>query len=370
MWIALLTEAHLHYSRRISLAAATYLRSLEERPKIAMIPSGHLCNPGWLDRVGSWAGAMGYARQDDLAFAAEEGIPMISCATSAGADVARVLPDHRAIGRLAGQHLLEMGHRRVGFVNYPAVRIWQDRQEGLRETIEAAGGTVSPIPWSGDATDELREQLVGFTAAMTPTDCDAERLIDVAMELGLRVPQDLAVIGVDNDAFLCEMAEVPLTSVDPGPDAIGLAAAETLWEALQGGSTPPMTVQHMEPRGLAVRLSTDHLAHEDDCLRRALQFIRDHGCEEITVDSIMQDMDISRRTLEVRFKKALGRTPLQEIHRVRFERAKRLLTETSLRITDIAHRCGYPDHCRFSTEFRRHVGMPPSDFRRNHTSIS
>ncbi len=366
--IAIICDSGLHYARQVALGAADVFRSQPDAPPVFMLRPGSLAHRGWQDRVPRWSGALGFLAEQDVDISADRW-PLVVCKSSLAGEFPRVIPDHLAVGRLAGEHLLSMGHRRVGFVNYPNVRFWDERLAGLRQAMESAGGTVTTIQWSGDATEDLSRQLAQVSAAFAPTDTDAVRLLQVVGELQIQVPEDLAVIGADDDTFLCEMADVPLSSVDLAPYRIGQAAAHRLWRALCGEPLEP-TTQQVPPRGVVSRRSTDTLAYEDPQVHAAMAFIQEHGCEDITVESIMAELPISRRTLEVRFKQDVGRTLLQEIHRVRFERAKRLLTESSMRITDIAHQCGYPDHCRFSTEFRKHVGMPPSQYRQEHAAAA
>jgi LacI family transcriptional regulator len=361
--IVLPTAGGLHYSRQVSLGARRFLQSIPDAPPVTMIETNRLTHPQWHARLpGRWA-VVGYASTDDLASARRLKIPAVFCNTSLEGEFARVVPDHRAVGRLAGQHLAAKGHRRVGFVTYHGISHWEPRKRGLAEAIQAAGGDVREVGWSGDATDELAEALAGLSAVMLPTDHSACQFLRVAEQMGMTIPDELAVIAADNDTFACEMAAVPLTSVDLHPHRIGEAAAEVLWNALREGKEPEPVTTHVAPRGVAVRRSTDVLAYEDPHVRSAMAFIQEHACADITVDDIMVDQTISRRTLENRFKKIVGRTLLKQIHHTRFENAKRLLIETGLRITDIAHQCGYRDHCRFTTEFGKHVGMTPSAFR-------
>jgi LacI family transcriptional regulator len=364
--IVLPTASALHYSRQVTLGARRFLQSIPDAPPAAMIETDRVAHPQWHQRLpGRWA-ALGYAGGDDLANARRLKMPFVFCNTSLRGEFARVIPDNRAVGRVAGEHLAAKGHRRVGFIHFAGVRHWEPRKRGLEDALRAVDGDVRDIAWSGDPTPELAEQLGDLSAVMLPTDRDGCHFLNVAEQLGITVPDDLAVIAADNDTFACEMAGVPLTSVDLHPQRVGEVAAKTLWNALKQGEPPVPAVTPVPPRGVAVRRSTDVLAYEDPHVRLAMAFIQEHACADITVEDIMQMQTISRRTLENRFRKVVGRTLLKQIHHVRFENAKRLLTETALRITDIAHRCGYPDHCRFTTEFGKHVGMTPSAFRAEH----
>jgi LacI family transcriptional regulator len=364
--IILLTDNSLHYSRQVTLGARRLLDGVTDAPPSAILERKRLGHERWHARLpGRWA-AVGFADPADLQACEKLNIPAVFCNTSLPGEFPRVIPDPWKIGQVAGEHLAAKGHRNVGFLTYEGHNQWAPRGEGLAKAIQAVGGTVRRVCWTGDATPELADALADLTAVMLPTDSGACRFIRVTEEMGIAVPDDLAVISADNDTFACELADVPLTSVELSPQRVGRQAAQLLLDAIRGGQPPAPQTVFVTPGAVRVRRSTDVLAYEDPSVRSAMAFILDRGCENITVEDVMAGQDVSRRTLENRFKRDVGRTLLKQIHHVRFETAKRLLCETDLRITDVAHRCGYPDHCRFSTEFGKHVGMTPSAYRTQH----
>ncbi|MFW6039333.1 MAG: substrate-binding domain-containing protein [bacterium] len=360
--IALLVQTDLHYARQVALGVHRFFAQRMDAPPVAMVPTGRLSHQTFRRRLTKCSGVVGFASKDDAVHARRRRLPTVIVNTAMRGDYARVVPDHAAVGRQAAEHLLAQGHRRVAIMAYRHPSPWEQRYRALQQAVTASGGMVTRIHWTGDATAQLAAALGQVTAAFAPTDRDAQRLIDVASQLGLNVPADLAVMGADDDTFLCEMSAVPLTSVDLQPRRIGYAAAEHLWNAIQNGSLEP-TVVRVPPRGVTVRRSTDALAYEDPNVRTAMRMIQRHACEEMTIDTVMEGLTISRRTLETRFRQDVGRTLLQEIHRVRFDRATHLLVHSDLPVKEIARRCGYPDHCRFSTQFRRRFGVPPSAYR-------
>jgi len=176
------------------------------------------------------------------------------------------------------------------------------------------------------------------------------------------VPDEVAVVAVDNDELLCELAHPPLSSVIPNTRRTGYEAAALLDRLMSGGKSRGET-HLIPPLGVATRLSTDVLAIEDPHVSRAVRFIREHACDGINVQDVLRAVPQSRRLLEGRFRKLLGRTPHEEILRVQVQRVKQLLTETDLTLDAIAERTGFSHTEYLSVVFRREVGTPPGRFR-------
>jgi len=178
----------------------------------------------------------------------------------------------------------------------------------------------------------------------------------------LRVPADVAVIGVDNDELVCELYDVPLSSVDVSAERIGFAAGSLLADILDGKPVDPAPVL-TPPTGIVTRQSTDILALSDELVARAIQHITHHLRERITVQNLLHITAASRRQLEQRFLAAIGRTPAAEVRRQRVEQAKHLLASTDIPIASIAGDCGFPDAPRLAKVFRRETGLPPLQYR-------
>ncbi len=364
--ILLVVNEGLHYSRQAALGIKRRIDSQDPAPEVSLFTSNSLgSKPG--PRLTGAAGVVGFLSPDTVGRLQARGIPTVSVSESCRGICATVLPDNRAVGKLAGSYLAERGHKRIAFVDYHGGPQWSARRQALARAVEAAGGEFSEILWTGDVTPEVREQFRKVTAVMGSTDYCARRVIEVRSELGVQVPEDLAVLGVDNDTFACELCEVPLSSVDPNPSMIGYRAADLLLELLSGGtvSTSPVLVQ---PLGLAARRSTEMVAFEDPQIRQAMRYIAQHACDPMKIDEMMETMEVSRRTLEKRFRETVGRSILDEIRRVRFGRATHLLTQTSLSVSEISGRCGFNNHARFTSEFTRQFDMPPTEFRARNLS--
>jgi LacI family transcriptional regulator len=181
-------------------------------------------------------------------------------------------------------------------------------------------------------------------------------------QLRLRVPEDIALLGVDNDELECLLANPPLSSIANPAEQIGYTAAQLL-DQLMSGRRPRKQTIWIPPGDVVVRQSTDIVAFGDADVAAALQFIRDHLAEDITVAAIARHVSISRRGLERRFRHHLGRTMLQEIQRARVERVRRLLAETDLPMLLVARRSGFATSQRLAVVFRQVCGDSPTAFR-------
>ena len=178
----------------------------------------------------------------------------------------------------------------------------------------------------------------------------------------MAVPDEVAVIGVDNDTLLCELASPPLSSVIPNAHRAGYEAAALL-DHMMAGKRVAAVAHLIAPLGIAARQSTDVLAVEDRDVARAVQFIREHACEGINVGDVLRAVPLSRRVLEQRFERLLGRTPRAEIMHVRLARVKQLLVETDLPLYLVAARTGFEHVEYLSVVFKRETGRTPSAWR-------
>jgi LacI family transcriptional regulator len=191
------------------------------------------------------------------------------------------------------------------------------------------------------------------------------QLLEVCRRIGVAVPDEVAIIGVDNDELLCNLSDPPLSSVAPDTHRTGYEAARLLDQWMQGEC--PEAVAHLiDPLGVITRQSTDVLAIEDRIVSQAVHFIRNHACDGIKMEDVLREIPVSRRVLEHRFKSQLGRTPHEEIVKVQFQRVVQLLVETSLSLEAIARRTGFKHAEYFSVAFKQQFGMPPSRYRKMH----
>ena len=284
---------------------------------------------------------------------------------SRGRDVPRavnVTCDDAAVGTLAAEHLLA---KPVEHLAYIGPRKSGLRREAFVRRAQRAGRDVEVLEFDGVAArlPELVRGLPRHCGLFVFNDDLAWYLLRVAAELDIPVPQDLAVVGVDNDPVLNAFSPVPLTSVDPDFYRIGYEAARALDVVLRGAA-PPAEPVRIPPKGVIERNSSDYPSETDALVVRAARMIRAGACRGLTVDEIADKLPVSYWTLNRRFRAAFGRTLLEELIRLRLAEAARLLSTTRLPLAEIAEQVGYGNAKHLSTSFSKHMGMPPSTYRK------
>jgi LacI family transcriptional regulator len=187
-------------------------------------------------------------------------------------------------------------------------------------------------------------------------------VIDACRAADIAVPEEIAIVGFDNDEPLCELAEPPLSSVAFNSARMGYEAAAML-DRLMNGKPVKQHWLEIDPLGVVTRRSSDRWAIEDPDVAAAVRFIRENAANPIDVGDVVSALSLSRRSLELRFKRTLGRSPLDEINSVRVERAKELLTRTEFKLSRIALACGFHSVIHFHTVFRRHAEITPQAYR-------
>jgi LacI family transcriptional regulator len=312
----------------------------------------------------------------DAKIARRLAIPVVNLAGHLeGTEVPSVTVDHRATGRLAAEHLLARRFQRFGFYGTQGQLYSQQRRAGFCEAVERAGGSRTVLEvheLAGERTEwtDQQEELEAWLRSLVPpagvmasTDLRACMVLDACGRLGLRVPEDIAVIGVDNDPVACEFRHPTLTSVSRNDREVGYRAAELL-DRLMRGAAVGKKVLLIPPDGVVQRGSTEVLALEDPELAGVVGWIQGHLPEPFGVAELMRHVAISRRRLEQRFRECLGRSPHRFISEQRVERARKLLAAPGKRsLTDIAAACGFTEPRRFRLVFQRVTGQTPAAFR-------
>ena len=189
------------------------------------------------------------------------------------------------------------------------------------------------------------------------------QIAEVCRQVGLRVPEDVALVGVDNDDLLCEIARPTLSSVALPTERIGMEAAALVDRLLAGGCPIDLPLL-LPPLHVVVRQSSDILALNDAEVVAAIRFIREHAHAPLSVNEVLKAVAISRRSLERRFRIALDRSIWDEIRRAHMERAKTLLVSSDLAIATVAELAGFSDSRQLSMVFRQETGQTPTAYRR------
>lgn len=284
--------------------------------------------------------------------------------------------DLPAAGELAARHLLELGFRRFGYYG-PNVPYCVARGDGFSRTLREAGATCDRMdfPPARHASPEKRiSRLVSWLRRFRPPvglliaeDAYGQRVSEACRQLRLRIPEDVAVVGISNDEIQCQMMWPDLTSVDTDYERVGYEAAGML-DALMHRRTAKPAHRLVVPRGIVVRHSTNTLAIEDPRIAAAVRFIHEACPRPVPVDELARHAGMSRRSLEQHFRAALRRSPAAEIRRLRIAHAQRLLLETSMKIATVATECHFPDAKDFWQSFRKATGTSPRKFRQLHQS--
>jgi len=284
-----------------------------------------------------------------------------------------VKSDDAAIARLAAEHFLERGFRNFAFCGDARFSWSKRRCEEFRLLIRAADRPChlyepKKRPASSDAEVDLiakwLTELPKPIAVFASYDNRGQQVLEACRRAGLPVPEEVAVLGVDNDEVLCVLSPPPLSSITLNPRRTGWEAAALLASMMKGAKLDP--VPHLiPPVGVVTRHSTDILAVADPKLAAALRYIREHACEGIRVSDVLRHCPMARRALETRFRKLLDRTPRQEILRVQLTRVKELLVGTQLPVWEIADRTGFePEYLSFV--FKQETGIAPSAYRKTY----
>lgn len=300
-------------------------------------------------------------------------------------NVAGILPDLRlprvglddvTIGRLAAEHLIGCGLRNFAFIGHPDHAYSVRRDRGFLAHVESAGFAVQRYHerrsqfdprgqlWALD--ERVRVWVLDLPKPVGVFACNdiwGVQLSELCRKAGLRVPDDVAMVGVDNDDLLCELARPSLSSVAVPAEQIGFEAAALL-DRMLAGRKPPAEPKLLPPTGVVARQSSDLLAIEDAEVAAAVGWVRRNAHKPVGVKDVLREVPVSRRSLERRFRKILGRGVWEEIRRVHMERAKHLLSSSAMPMSRVAEASGFTDSKHLSVVFREETGMTPTDYRR------
>lgn len=309
-------------------------------------------------------------------------VPLVNVSNISG-DVTfpRVAADEAAIGKMAAEYFLERGFRNFAFAGYRQQRYPNDRGESFARTLREAGHgchtyfratlpTLRPGGMWGDIDQRGREWLLSLprpVAILGYQDFLAWEVAELCHSAGLQIPEQVALLGVDNDELFCELSHPPLSSIMYPAERIGYEAARMM-DGFFAGKPLRESQILLPPTGVVTRQSTDIVAIDDPDLAAAIRFIREHAAEGLAVKHILRHVAISRRSLEHKFRSVLKRSPLEEIGRVRLERAQQLLARTDLSMPEVAARSGFSNAERLSVVFRRMTGMTPSAYRKKYNA--
>lgn len=303
------------------------------------------------------------------------GIPLVSFAGALpDGDVPTVRSDDRQIADTAARYLLERNLKHFAYWTDRPMAYIERRRDGFFAALGDRGvppDCLHALP-PFDASDWRRRDRtvsrwlldlpkpVGLLAGLA---LQAYYLCGICRDAGLDVPNEVALLGVDNDPLVCEMADPPLSSIELATERIGRTAVEMLADLLDG-CAPPVGPVLVPPLGVVSRGSTDMLAVDDPDLVAAVRYIRECATRGIGVSNVLAAVPVSRRRLERRFRSVFGRSPMAEIRRVQIERARYLLASSEATVAEVARAAGFANADYFTTVFGRQVGLSPTQYRR------
>lgn len=373
--VALLIETSLASGRDILRGVGRYVRDHEPWALYHEARSLEDGLPGWLQR---WKGDGIIARVQNQAIA--KAVRTMKIPT---VDVLGVVPDtglplvhvdDRAVAQVAADHLRERGFHHFAFIGIKGENWSEQRRDsfwaalGIRSSdfhrYEMGRRAMLSTPWEEreeDLADWIR-RLPKPSGLLVCSDQVGLHVLEACRRANVEVPDELAVVGVDNDDTLCDICSPSLSSVDAGHEAVGFEAAQLLGEIMSGAAVS-QPVRRVRPQGVVVRRSSDVLATADRQVAAALRIIRDHACEGLMAGEVINRLPVSRSVLQRRFRKETGRSLQEEIIQVRLERARKLLAESDLSLMEIAERSGFKHQEYMGAVFRSRLGKTPTQYR-------
>jgi LacI family transcriptional regulator len=376
--VALMIETSNAYARGLLVGVKHYIRS--HGPWTV-----HLSEHGRGDRppdwIANWDGEGVLARVENKQIAralADLRVPVVDLSAHRYLpNVPVVTTDNGLIAGLAFQHFNEREFKRFAYCGVERFAWARARGEFFDKLVRKAGFScehfVSPRDFGPDSdaeTDAIADWLRGLpqpVAIFAAYDARGQQVLEACRRSSLSVPEQVAVLGVDNDDLLCEFSSPALSSIIPDAQSIGWKAAEVLSHLLRGEKIPS-ELHRIPPIGVCARQSTDVTAVEDVHVAKAAQFIREHSLQGIDVGDVVAAVPLARRLLEKRFRSLIGRSLREEITRVQMQRVKDLLVGTDLSLAEIAARTGFRHVEYLTVVFKRELGQPPSVYRNEHRS--
>jgi LacI family transcriptional regulator len=371
--VALIVETSNDYARGLLHGIRAYIRE-HENWDIDLDEHGRGEGSEWLR---DWRGDGVLARIENARVAAQVlacGLPCVDLSAARQVPgIPWVETDDREIARLAFDHLTGRGLRHLAYCGAPGFN-WSDwRRDHFVACAAAAGLSVDVFRNPGGRrAPSHEEELEAITAwvrglpkpvgIMACFDIRGRQVLSACKLADLAVPDEVAVIGVDNDELLCDLSDPPLSSVAPDSDLTGYTAAALL-DRMMAGEKVEQAAHLLKPLGVVARGSTDTLAVADPEMSHAVRYIRAHACDGINVSDVLAQVSMSRRVFETQFRKLFGRRPHEEIVRTRLQRVMELLTQTDLPLHQVADRAGFKHVEYMSVVFKKKVGMPPSEYR-------
>ena len=379
--VALLVETTRTYTREVLGGVKRFIAAHGPWSTFLELRALDSAPPAWLR---DWDGDGILTRtftQEMADLISRTGLPAVELrATNLKGDRPFVGMDNASIGRSVAEHFFERGYRQFAAYSLRTERFFIERVQNFVRSVESYGCRCFELPetLSDSAADweksqdtlinwlSLLPKPVGIFAA---NDQLGVRLLDACQRAGVAVPEEVAVVGAENEETLCSFATPALTSVRFDGQTVGYKAAELL-ERLMSGKSVKLRETLIPPKGIIVRASSDELVINDRLVANAVRLIREDANKGLNVDNLCQRLNVSRSTLDRRMKSALNRSPKEEISRIRFREVERLLIETDLTMETIAELTGLTHSHYLQAAFKQIYGETPGRFRSRRSSSS
>lgn len=329
-------------------------------------------------------GIVGRIEKDCFLAARKAGIPMVNVwiDSPVAAKVTGVYSDSHAVGRMAAEHLILRGFRRLAHFGYTGSVDSKRHLEGMREVAREHGYPLASYSthstfndkadnWARfvDYVKRVQEEWEAPFGIGFPYDELCHAVSAICRAEGWQIPEQLAMVGCNNDQLICNVAEPSLSSIDRGVWKCGYEAARSLDNLMRGKKAPAAPLM-IPPKELVVRKSTDFHAVDDPRVARALSFMAGQSTGQLSVPEIARFVGVGRQTLERGFREHLGRTINEELIRLRISKLKRLLVESDESIKELSGKVGFGTTANMFPMFKRHTGMTPKGYRETHGALT
>ncbi len=287
-----------------------------------------------------------------------------------------VSTNNDGVSKIVAKHLIARHVRNFAYCGYSpnAINSWsREREKAYVEFLASLGyachvhnvKSTTEDSWRSahDCLEGWLKSLPKPIGIMAACDKLGRQILEACRSANVRVPEDVHVVGVDNDELICNLNTPNLSSVEPGARHLGYKAAELLDSMMDGVSPPISTRIFVDPVEVITRRSTNTLSVEDPTVASAMTFIASHYAKKVTVRDVIKHVDLSRSSLEKRFEISLGCSVRTAIIRFQMENARQLLSETKMPLKEIAWKLGFSSVQHMTTLFRTSFGLPPGQYR-------
>lgn len=292
--------------------------------------------------------------------------------------VPKIRPDNIAVGHMAAEYFIERGYTNFAYCGYSNMPWSEERRNGFEEALKLVNHSYecfssdhpkyTEANWDKTNVQKIQKWLDGLPkplAVLAANDMRGLQVIDACSLMEIQVPEEVSVLGVNNDIIRCELSNPQLSSIPLNSEFYGQTAAKLIGDMMDGQTPDEMEI-FIEPSEVITRRSTDAFCIEDPYVTEALHLIKNKACEGITVDWVVDQVNVSRSKLERRFRKYLGKTPQMEIRSVQTQKIKQLLLETNYTLAHIASLTGFEHPEYMSYMFKKNFSITPIQYRKKY----